>query len=260
MVDEEGKIHDREGFTSCILSSSAIGNIRILAETFGHELETRITDHFSIGALLHLPPGNLMDEFKHQRLWSGYIPVPNLATNIFLHEMEPLPNGDRMMDICAVTEQGSTWSDYSKLTTIPDSHLGLSTTYVDSNITQKDKNRLFQVKKHLLMVINKIAGGIPDDLTKEDDLSYFRVLDEIQNSRTGTMSWYSFPYGSFEHESCTHPLGNKGPVTVTDELEIKELPKVYLAGPGNFPRLGAANPSLTILSMSHSLADILSAS
>jgi choline dehydrogenase-like flavoprotein len=69
------------------------------------------------------------------------------------------------------------------------------------------------------------------------------------------MAFYDFPYGAYEHESSTHPIGAPGPLTITNDLELKELPGVYLLGPGNFVPPGAANPALTIMAMSRMLAD-----
>jgi choline dehydrogenase-like flavoprotein len=69
---------------------------------------------------------------------------------------------------------------------------------------------------------------------------------------------YEVGYGAFEHEACTHPIGDAAPAPVSPELEVVELPGVYVVGPGAFPRLGAANPALTIIALSRWLGARLS--
>jgi choline dehydrogenase-like flavoprotein len=89
---------------------------------------------------------------------------------------------------------------------------------------------------------------------------YDDALDAVAATEVaGAYARYDVPYGVFEHEACTHPIGDGGPVPVSRDLEVVELPGVHVAGPGAFPRLGAANPALTIIAMSRWLGERLSA-
>jgi choline dehydrogenase-like flavoprotein len=65
-------------------------------------------------------------------------------------------------------------------------------------------------------------------------------------------TWSSF-LGTEDHEGGTLPLGT----VLSDEQEFRAVPGLYAAGPSTFPRLGAANPSLTTLALSHRLAALL---
>lgn len=63
------------------------------------------------------------------------------------------------------------------------------------------------------------------------------------------MAWSSF-LGTEDHEGGTLPLGG----LLTSQHEFKGIQRLYAAGPSAFPRLGAANPSLTTLALAHRLA------
>jgi hypothetical protein len=273
--DADGKSETRDGFDVCILASSAIGNVQILGRTFGHDLETPITDHFSIGVLGRLPPGDELEEFRHPALWVGYLSRPQLAANLFVHEMKPMENGDRLVKVAAVAEQGAGPEDFSHLSVMIDEGR-TSDTYVDTRISLRDRRRLGDVRDELASVIGQIAQGDLEDVTGAwggfavppprggsepgRNNAQWRGHDNalqtlIDQPGSGKIAFYDFPYGAFEHEACSHPVGGRGPLATTTDLELKELPGVHLIGPGCFPRMGAANPAITIIVMARALAD-----
>jgi choline dehydrogenase-like flavoprotein len=203
-----------------------------------------------------------------------------MATNIFVQERAPLPNGDRLVEIFAVIEQGRSRADYSELTATPAEGGRASRTYVTGKVSANDRARVADVKRHVRQIVNQIAEGVPYDVTRQESeaelprhdgnvsrggknarwLRYDDAYDAVTEHRlAGTFAWFGHPYGSFEHEACSHPIGFDGPLTVTRHLEVEGLPGLYLAGPGNFVRPGAANPALTILAMSRFLAATISA-
>ena len=57
--------------------------------------------------------------------------------------------------------------------------------------------------------------------------------------------------GTLDHEACSLPLGG---AVVDTTGELRDVPRVFVAGPCAFPRAGAANPSLTTLALSRSIA------
>jgi hypothetical protein len=278
LLDQQGDRYTRGGFDCCVLAASAISNVTLLGETLQQELRTRITDHFCAGALARLPPGNELDTFRHRKLWSGYIPAPSLATNVFIQEMMPTPSGDRLVEVFAVFEQGETQTDYGDLSVTP-GHGGRSPrTYIEGKVSANDQDRLHRVGRHVLETVNSIANGPVEDISERDLepepppyqrdvfrgredarwLAYDQALDALVRQRTsGKVTRFDFPYGSFEHEACTHPIGSSPSLTVTEDLEVDGLPNVYVAGPGAFVRPGAANPALTILAMSRLLGSTL---
>ncbi|MEX2981286.1 GMC oxidoreductase [Streptomyces sp. C36] len=65
-------------------------------------------------------------------------------------------------------------------------------------------------------------------------------------------TWTSL-LGTEDHEGGSLPLGG----VLTSRHEFADLPGLYAAGPAVFPRLGAANPSLTAIALSRRLAAFL---
>ncbi len=270
----------RRGFDACVLASSAIGNIQILARTTGESITTTITDHLCVGALARIEAGESLGAFRHPMLWMGYRPVPALSTNVFVLERPALPNGDRLISLMAVIEQGSGPADFSTLMVQPSSTGGMATTHITTTVSPADLDRVERVRHELLRQANEICQGSLLDITAsystgnamvgacngegddEDvqrfgDGNAFRAL--LAQPLAGRVAQFELPYGSYEHEACSHPVGGDGALPVTEDLEVEGLPGVYLAGPGNFVRLGAANPALTIIAMSRWLGDSLAA-
>ncbi|WP_131770175.1 hypothetical protein, partial [Candidatus Protofrankia californiensis] len=153
---------------------------------------------------------------------------------------------------------------------------GIAAAHITTAVSSADLDRIGKVRQELLRLADEIAQGSLLDITaprpdggclvgpadgeNQDEASRkfgeaeaFHAL--LAEPLAGRVAQFELPYGSFEHEACSHPLG--GALKVTTDLEVEALPGVYLAGPGNFPRLGAANPALTIISMSRWLGDSL---
>ncbi|MBM9503814.1 GMC family oxidoreductase [Streptomyces sp. KK5PA1] len=70
----------------------------------------------------------------------------------------------------------------------------------------------------------------------------------------GPFTWSSL-LGTEDHEGCTLPLGD----VLDDRHAFADVPGLYACGPATFPRMGAANPSLTTLSLARRLAHVLAA-
>jgi hypothetical protein len=262
------------GFDGCILAASAIGNIQILARSLARDVRTKITDHFCVGAFLRLRAGERLAPFRHPKLWSGFARMPELGSNFFFLERPPLPNGDRLVEIMAVAEQQGGAQAYSDLLVERIGEDSLRT-HVTANISERDKVRLDEVRRRTLQWAEAVADGSLAELrpcaavaaeahsgmhngSDARWLGHDAALAAIRTSDSSNVfSRFELPYGAFEHEACTHPIGNAGPIPVSTELEVTELPGVHAVGPGIFPRLGAANPALTILATSHWLGERL---
>ncbi|MGC3863054.1 GMC oxidoreductase [Micromonospora chersina] len=244
----------RRGFDSCVLASSAIGNARLLATSLDRDLATTVTDHFCVGGFVRLPPGPPIAPFRHRMLWSGFTEVPEIGTNVFVLERPPLPGGDRLVQIQAVIEQPA---PYSELTVEASGR-----THVRARVSDADRALLKAARVEVRRRAERLAGGPVTDLAPDTSSDtpwsgHDDALAAVAGAAALAYCRYDVPYGSFEHEACTHPIGG-GPVEVSRGLEVVELPGVYVAGPGTFPRLGAANPALTIIAMSRWLGERLS--
>ncbi|MEU8590772.1 FAD-binding protein [Streptomyces sp. NPDC048664] len=73
-------------------------------------------------------------------------------------------------------------------------------------------------------------------------------------SSEGPFTWSS-PLGTEDHEGCTLPLGD----VLDDRHAFAAVRGLYACGPATFPRMGAANPSLTTLALARRLAHVLAA-
>jgi hypothetical protein len=260
------------GFDACILAASAIGNIQILARSLARNIKTTITDHFCAGAFLRLPAGSGLAPFRHSMLWSGFANMPELNANIFFLECPPLPNGDRLVELYAVAEQQGGTNAYSELCVDLVGKDSLRT-HIRAKISERDEARLNEVHRKTSDWAALLAGSSLEELRSRhgtaaearsdkhngSDIRWFKhdaaQIAVRQSDRCNVYSRFELPYGAFEHEACTHPIGDKGPIPISTDLEVLELPRVYVAGPGLFPRLGAANPALNIIATSHWLGN-----
>lgn len=265
----------RRGFDTCVLASSAIGNVEILAASLRRDITTTVTDHFCVGAFVRLPPGPSLIPFRHPMLWSGLMEVPEIGMNIFFLERPPLPCGDRIVQLSGVVEQQGSLGSYSELTVevLPD---GVRS-HIHANVSEADRALLDAARFKLRRWAERLAGGTAIEVVRDGslrtsaarsrkhnggDARWFGHDDALEavgaTGIAGSFSQYEVPYGAFEHEACTHPISDGGPVPVSPDLEVVETPGVHVAGPGVFPRLGAANPALTIIALSRWLGERLS--
>jgi len=264
----------RRGFDTCVLAASAIGNVQILAASLRRDITTTVTDHFCVGAFVRLPSGPSLTPFRHPMLWSGFAAVPEISMNVFVLERPPLPCGDRIVQLQGVVEQQGGFGSYSELTVEMLRH-GVRS-HIRANVSEADRALLDAARAEVRRWAERLAGGTVVELVRDgssrscaaprkhdgSDAPWFghdEALDAVTATDiAGVFSQYEVPYGAFEHEACTHPIGGGGPVPVSPNLEVVGLPGVHVAGPGVFPRLGAANPALTIIALSRWLGDRLS--
>jgi choline dehydrogenase-like flavoprotein len=255
VVAPDGTTGERGPFDACVLASSAIGNVQLLSRSLDREIETNLTDHLSIGGIVRLPPGRPLNEFRHRKLWAGYLPMPEVGANVFVREFEPLPGGDRLLDLHAVVEQESSDQGSSTLLARPRPGPDTYDTSITPTLCEADEAKLAQVQRRIRDVAGQF-GGEPIRSTVESRSSIDDARKSIHAQASNSVAYYHIPYGEYEHESSTHPIGGKA-IEISSDLEVRELPGVFVAGPGAFPRIGAANPALTILAMSRSLAVVL---
>jgi len=273
-IERSSGVELRRGFDNCVLASSAIGNVQILAASLRRDITTTVTDHFCVGAFVRLPSGPSLTPFRHPMFWSGFVAVPEIGMNVFFLERPPLPCGDRIVQIQALVEQQGGLGSYSELTVkmLPD---GLHS-HICANVSAADRVLLEAARVEVRRWAERLAGGVVVEVVrdrssrssgageKEDGrdarwLGHDEALEAVTATDVaGVFCQYEVPHGALEHEACTHPMGDGGPVPVSSDLKVVELSGVYVVGPGAFPRLGAANPALTIIALSRWLGDRLS--
>jgi len=253
--------HLRGGFDACVLGASAIGNVQILAETFEQEITTTISDHLSVGAIVRLRTGTTLGVARHPKLWTGYQHLPVPGCNVFVQEMPPLPNGDRIVDINAVIEQGESSADYSTLFVVPERPTTQQYTHIEGKLSLADMNRVRLAVAAISGLANAMSDGDPIEYEDSGGGDYGQCLIRAKSNAAGShkavLYPYQFTYGAFEHESSTTPAGGTGAVATTSTLEFRNLPGVFAVGPGVYPRPGVANPALTLLAISRMVAALI---
>lgn len=241
VFDRSGNSDSRGGFDACVLSASAIGNAQIVARTLGPDVETTITGHFSMGVLARLPAGPALAELRHAGLWAGYLPRAEIGANLFVQEMAPLEDGDRMVKVAVFAEQGLSPEDYSRLSVMIDDGR-TSDTYIDTRIPLRDRRRLAGLRDELADVVRQIAQGDVADVTgswggfavppprgetepgrskaqwQAHDNALQTLLDQ---PKPGHMAFYDFPYGAFEH----------GDLATTSSSSSRSFPTSFWSAP-----------------------------
>ncbi|PZR52364.1 GMC family oxidoreductase [Xylanimonas oleitrophica] len=106
-----------------------------------------------------------------------------------------------------------------------------------------------------LAAILRLPEGRLDfgDFDSPARVNAFVLPETIDSAPTGTpLTWSSY-LGVEDHEAGTLPLGS----FLDLDHEVRQVPGLFVAGPSSFPRMGAANPSLTTLSLARRLAGVL---
>ncbi|MEV0277852.1 FAD-dependent oxidoreductase [Streptomyces sp. NPDC050610] len=126
----------------------------------------------------------------------------------------------------------------------------------DRDVIGRQRQVLDQVWRRLAAEFGLTATPLVfDDFDRPVRTNAF-VLPESFGAQTseGPFTWSS-PLGTEDHEGCTLPLGD----VLDDGHAFAAIPCLYACGPATFPRMGAANPSLTSLALARRLAHSLAA-
>jgi choline dehydrogenase-like flavoprotein len=257
----DGERSRYKGYDACVLAASAIGNIAILASSLDTQITTPITDHLSVGAILNVAGDDPLVTAPFPRFWGGYLPDSDVRGNFFIQTLWQPNAADRerqhwRIDISAVLEQDLSHLE-SKVVAVP-TKSGRADVIVEGKLSSDDYVRIDQAKARIYEIAQQVSNPSREIHALDGQDDYEETLASQLQRPLGTMAYYAYPYGGFEHESSTHPIAGRGDFTVTNDLEVQELPGVFMAGPGNFPRAGAANPALTILALSRGLGKIIS--
>ncbi|QUJ66173.1 hypothetical protein KDD30_08155 [Photobacterium sp. GJ3] len=268
LVDAQGQTVNTTGFERCILSASALVNNKIITQSLARSTIAQVTDHYCIGVAVKVREGERIADYRHEMLWHGFSEHHDLNANIFVVERNNFDNGDRLLLLMAVMEQNPALSDYSELHCRY--HEGKTTLEIQSKHSDAVIENYNQLASRIVDFASTQLGvrlSPLHDTAVEQSEAFFGASEGIdfeqalnalnETERTNIYTRFVFPYGAYEHESCTHPIGGHGDIALTDSLELTAMPGVYAIGPGAFPRLGIANPALTICSLSRWLASHL---
>ncbi|MFD5556902.1 GMC family oxidoreductase [Streptomyces sp. NPDC127068] len=127
---------------------------------------------------------------------------------------------------------------------------------VDRDVVARQRRVLDEVWLQLAAEFGLTPAPLAfDDFDRPLRTNAFVLPESIGTEASeGPFTWSSL-LGTEDHEGCTLPLGD----VLDDRHMFAAVPSLYACGPATFPRMGAANPSLTTLALARRLAHVLAA-
>ncbi|KAA2259159.1 GMC family oxidoreductase [Solihabitans fulvus] len=124
----------------------------------------------------------------------------------------------------------------------------------DNEVVSAERDLLNNIWHELAESLDHPAEDLPFDDFQNPATTNDTVLPESADTQpVGKPMAWSVLLGTEEHEGGTLPLGG----VVDERHELAGVRGLHIAGPSLFPRMGAANPSLTTLALARRLAAIL---
>ncbi|RKN65902.1 GMC family oxidoreductase [Streptomyces klenkii] len=180
-----------------------------------------------------------------------------VRSNLFITVERPEP-GVLLFDVRLTGEQLP--GTGSRVTCEPGGAYPWRTT-VTANLAPADRDVVGRQHRVLEEVWRRLAAefGLTATPLAFDDFDHpvrtnaFVLPESIgAEASEGPFTWSSL-LGTEDHEGCTLPLGE----VLDDRHAFAAVPGLYACGPATFPRMGAANPSLTTLALARRLAHFL---
>lgn len=177
-------------------------------------------------------------------------------SNVFL-DVSPGDGGTGLVDVRATGEQ---LPDGACRITLEEAQHGPRLA-VFATPSARDQELIAAQRRTLSAVWADIAGllGLPEtplefgNFDSPERVNAFVLPETIDSAPSGVpLTWSSY-LGVEDHEAGTLPLGS----FIDLDHEVRQVPRLFVAGPSSFSRMGAANPSLTTLALARRLAGVL---
>ncbi|GAA4964795.1 choline dehydrogenase-like flavoprotein [Nonomuraea thailandensis] len=232
-----------------VLAAGTIENSRLVLRSRANGGTTRqrltgLSDHIVQGFTLTLPAGAADPAVA---LPAGHFVSPGDGghrSNLFLGT-EELASGSVRVEVSTMGEHLPNERSFVEHRRAPDGttsvHVGAALAEADEALVAEQQQRLGDLWRSL-----GARYGLPATPLVFGGFGTWRPL-------SGGLVTYASALGTVNHEGCTIRLGDG----LTERHEVEDVPGLYVLGPATFPRLGAANPSLTTLALSRRLAAIL---
>lgn len=242
--------------TSVVLAAGTIENSRLAAEALYREncLPSPelwgLTDHLAAGCMFRLEldvdaPSWLESEIASMAL----VPATESTHSNFFVAITPHPSNRKLVfiDVWGMGEQLPQHENVVRF------DMDSREVRVTANYSGEDMRALSQQQSIVADIAGRISAafGKPAAIIPPSDISQVGTVSEAYASLASKPDestapvWYLSPLGSVDHEGCTLPFGR----ALADTGEVLGIQGLYAVGPCTFPRLGAANPSLTTLAL-----------
>jgi choline dehydrogenase-like flavoprotein len=181
-------------------------------------------------------------------------------SNIFV-DFTPEPQGSALLDVRITGEQLPDEMNWVECRLSDEYPWPVSVHAAPSAADCQHIQRQREIIQHICDDVVRVAGAPSARLDFGDFDNPLRtnafILPEIIGAADigVPLPWSSY-LGVEDHEGGTLPIGG----TLSTEQEFAQVAGLFAAGPSTFPRMGAANPSLTNLALAHRLAGLLAES
>ncbi|WP_055523250.1 FAD-binding protein [Streptomyces graminilatus] len=246
-----------------VLSAGTVESTRLAVQALsGHGAlpEPRLgglADHIVQGFVVRLP-ARATAAGRVPGPGSYYVPADPVSRSYLRLDVRETEPGELLLDVRVTGEQLPNVD--SAVECVPATELPWRTR-IRAALLPQDHELVAAQREMLRGFWRRLAEELELPFTPMEFTAYgdpSRDNTQVLPSRTRSQAvgvpetWTSL-LGTEDHEGGSLPLGQ----VLTSRQEFTDLPGLYAAGPVVFPRLGAANPSLTTLALSRRLAAIL---
>ncbi|MFA1538199.1 FAD-binding protein [Actinomadura monticuli] len=247
-----------------VLAAGTIESSRLAIQALGERAPaprprlSGLCDHMVQGVFARLSP-------QQGAALTGVVPegsyyAPGDAAtraNTFL-ELRRLPDGSVLVDLQATGEQLPSEENYVECGPASGAR---SPAAVRAAPRGADLDVLAAERELLRGAWDRLGeiAGLPrtalsfGDFERPDRTNELLLPEHLGSLDLGAPATWSGHLGTEDHEGGTLPLGR----VLDEDHQFAGVPGLYAAGPSTFPRMGAANPSLTTLALAHRLAAVL---
>ena len=246
-----------------VLAAGTIENTRLVAQVrmllYGitESIYPGLNDHIVQGFVANVPRQELGLPHSDGRAFCYMPALGEAASNLF---WEAVPNPDGLTERLAVWVMGEKLPAGSAVL-VRMEHAGQPAAVSVVDVLQEEDLVVADNQVRLLARVAELLLGVSGDtlaMTRDDFVrgrpSWMDAVAAAEAQAAGgavlkvpRIYPYVYPLGSVDHEAGTLPLG--GQLCVDGSLP--ELPSIAVVGPATFPRSGAANPSLTTLTLAN---------
>lgn len=244
-----------------VLCAGTLENSRLAIQALVEDDSTReprlggLADHLVQGIFLKLT-GVAAGRLRRALPPGSYTaPCPTSARSNLFVDVHPRVNGELLLELRTMGEQQPSEQSYVECTPGPVYPWPVS---VRSEPSSQDYVMFAEQRRILqdhykgicaLLGVPVVPLEFPDygDPRCGNDLA---LPEAVHGMSVNVPITWSNTIGAEDHEGGTLPLGT----VLTDDHEFQAVTGLFAAGPSTFPRLGAANPSLTSLALVHRLA------
>lgn len=244
-----------------VLAAGAIENARLVAKFVGNSFEApaarRFTlyDHIVQGFIARLPASLLSEPSDAlSNSWGAMIPGDaTKRSNLFV--TAELQGDSWLLDAWEMGEQLPSAESWVEV--FPDDQAPL----VNPGLSNADLLLVKQQQGSLNQFWSRIAAAVGIEIS---DLSFAAFGGQGQTYaelvrgglacvKGSTAHTYYCPLGTVDHEAGTLPYGS----VLNDNGGLQNYDRIRVVGPASFPRMGAANPSLTTIALARRTAALI---